>query len=79
MSLPAILARAVVPLLLIAGPLVLLLVRRARRVRERLAAELAVEPPLRGPEKALYRGGSGSFSKVKGNGTIVLTRRRLLK
>src|SRR5690349_2180620 len=49
--------------------------RRSRRIEAELAAELAGEPPLIGPEKASYRGGSGPYPKVKGNGVIVLTER----
>jgi hypothetical protein len=52
--------------------------RRSRRIEAELAAELAGESPLIGPEKAMYRGGSGSYPKVKGNGVIVLTPRRLI-
>src|SRR5829696_4853808 len=58
--------------------LVVLLRRRGRRVGASLAAELAGEPALRGPEKALYRSGSAGYPKVKGNGMIALTRQRLL-
>jgi hypothetical protein len=59
-------------------PLIVLLRRRARRAREQLAVDLAAEPPLRGPEKAVYRGGTGDYPKVNGNGMIALTQRRLL-
>jgi hypothetical protein len=52
--------------------------RRSQRIEAELAAELAGEPPLIGPEKAMYRGGSGPYPKVKGNGVIVLTDRRLI-
>lgn len=51
---------------------------RLRRMRTRLDAELAGEPALRGPEGAIYRSGSGSHPRLKGNGLIVLTERRLL-
>ena len=51
---------------------------RARRAREAIATELMTDAALRGPEPALYRSGSGPYPKVKGNGLIALTRRRLL-
>jgi hypothetical protein len=59
-------------------PVVLLLRSRSRRVAAELSQELATEPALRGPEKGLYRGGSSGYSKVKGNGMIALTQRRLV-
>jgi hypothetical protein len=59
-------------------PLGLLLRSRGRRVAAEVAAVLTTEPALRGPEEALYRGGSRGYPNVKGNGTIVLTERRLL-
>jgi hypothetical protein len=46
--------------------------------RAELAAELATEPAVRGPESGIYRGSTGSYSKVMGNGTIVLTARRVI-
>jgi hypothetical protein len=52
--------------------------RRSQRIEAELDAELAGETPLLGPEKAMYRGGSGSYPKVKGNGVMVLTPRRLI-
>lgn len=60
--------------------LVILLRRMKIRSIAALHADLAAsgEKVLVGPESAVYRGGSGSYSKVKGNGTIVLTDRRLL-
>ena len=48
--------------------------RRSRRIE----AELAGEPAVIGPEKAVYRGGSGGYPWLKGNGVIVLTPERLL-
>jgi hypothetical protein len=78
MSVPVIVAISVLaPLILILGPITVLVVRRRRTVRAELAALLATEPALRGPEGALYRGGTGPYPKVKGNGALVLTRRRL--
>jgi hypothetical protein len=65
-------------LALILVPLFVVLFRRSRRVSARIAADLAAEPALRGPEKALYRGGTGSYPSVTGNGTIALTERRLI-
>jgi hypothetical protein len=59
-------------------PVVLLLRSRSRRVAAELAQELATEPALRGPGKGLYRGGSSGYPKVKGNGMIALTQRRLV-
>ena len=44
--------------------------------RERAAA--SGERFIAGPESAVYRGGSGPYSAVKGNGTIILTNRRLV-
>jgi hypothetical protein len=46
--------------------------------RAELDAELATEPALLGPERGVYRGSTGSYSKVMGNGTIVLTARRVI-
>jgi hypothetical protein len=45
-----------------------------------LAADLADsgERTVRGPERALYRGGTGSYSAVGGNGFLQLTDRRLI-
>jgi hypothetical protein len=54
--------------------------RRSRSLKESLSIELASsgETIRRGPESALYRGGTAGFSKIKGNGVLVLTDRRLL-
>lgn len=54
--------------------------RRSARLVAALNEELAAsgEPPIRGPESALYRGSSGSHSRVKGNGVLALTSRRLI-
>jgi hypothetical protein len=41
-------------------------------------AATAGETIVAGPEPASYRGGTGGHSRVKGNGTIVLTDRRLV-
>jgi hypothetical protein len=52
--------------------------RKSRRARAEMAAELAVEPPLRGPESGVYRGSTGGYSNVSGNGQIALTAQRLI-
>lgn len=54
--------------------------RKSGRLVVSLQAELATagETAMRGPEPALYRGASGIRSRVKGNGAIVLTERRVL-
>ena len=60
---------------------VLVVVRSVRRRLAAQAASMVAEVVGRGeriervPEPAVYRGGSGSFSGVKGNGTLVLTDR----
>jgi hypothetical protein len=41
-------------------------------------AALTGERIVIGPESAVYRGGTGPYSKVKGNGTMLLTDRRLV-
>lgn len=64
--------------LLIAAGLTGFLVARARRARARLATELAHDPAVRGPEPAVYRGCTGGYSQVLGNGQIALTDQRLL-
>lgn len=51
---------------------------RTHRAREAMAAALATDPAIRGPEPALYRGGSGPYPRVKGNGLIALTRTGLI-
>jgi hypothetical protein len=53
--------------------LVVFLIRRRTAMRERLSTELSTEPPLRGPETAVFRGGTGTYPKVVGNGIIALT------
>jgi hypothetical protein len=57
--------------------LVRLIVRRRGAVAERIAADVEGATVLRGPENAIYRGGTGTYPKVDGNGTLVLTDRRL--
>jgi hypothetical protein len=51
---------------------------RVRRAHAEMAAELAREPALRGPEPAIYRGSTGAYSHVNGNGVIALTPQRLI-
>jgi len=65
-------------LVLAAAGLTLWLVARTRRSRARLAGELARDPAVRGPEPAIYRGCTGGYSQVMGNGQIALTEQRLL-
>jgi hypothetical protein len=60
------------------------IVRRWRRGREAWTTELHAEMLasgehiVRGPERASYRGGSGTFSNVRGIGDLILTDRRVL-
>jgi hypothetical protein len=58
--------------------LVAVLTRKATAARAQLAAELALEPAILGPESGSYRGSTGSYPKVQGNGQIALTAHRLL-
>lgn len=51
---------------------------RADAARADLTAAIGDEQVLLGPEPANYRGSTGGFPKVKGNGTLVLTPTRLL-
>lgn len=44
----------------------------------RAQAAASGERVIAGPESAVYRGGTGPYSAVKGNGTILLTDRRLV-
>lgn len=78
----------VVGLLLVTGVILLAvlvpIIRRWRGATRAYLVELRDEMALTGeqvvrpPESANYRGGTGRHSKVKGNGTLVLTDRRLL-
>jgi hypothetical protein len=52
--------------------------KKVHRMQERLAAELQAEPAQRGPEHAVYRGSTGAYPKVLGNGVIALTSHRLI-
>ena len=59
-------------------------VRRWKRKRAAWEQEFAVELDaagdhiVRGPETANYRGGTGTYSQVKGNGQMTLTEQRLV-
>ena len=44
----------------------------------RARADASGERFIAGPERAVYRGGTRPYSPVKGNGTIILTGRRLV-
>lgn len=54
------------------------LAHRSRAAAAALSTELAADPPLRGPESAVYRGSTGSYPKVAGNGRLALTASRLV-
>jgi hypothetical protein len=69
---------------LVLGAVLVLVLPRMKRGSEQFVADLEAELAetdeeiVAGPEAANYRGGTGGHSAVKGNGTIVLTDRRLL-
>lgn len=54
--------------------------RKSASLIESVRNELMIrgEKTIRGPETAIYRGGTGNSSKIKGNGLIVLTNRSLI-
>jgi hypothetical protein len=54
--------------------------QRLSAMKQSMIVELSGsgEQVLRGPEPAVYRGGTRGYSRVKGNGTFVLTDRRIL-
>ena len=60
------------------------LLRKWRRRSQSFVADFRAEAAasgerlISGPEKAVYRGGTGPYGAVKGNGTIILTDRRLV-
>ena len=62
----------------------ILRIRSWRRRSNRFLAEFRARPAasgerfIAGLERAVYRGGTGPYSAVKGNGTIILTDRRLV-
>jgi hypothetical protein len=62
-------------------PIIIWIRRKSARALAELASEVAAledERLVAGPEKGTYRGSSGGHGKVKGNGVIVLTDRRLV-
>ncbi len=69
---------------LIQAAVLILLVRAWRTRANRFLAEFQAraaasgERFIAGPESASYRGGTRPYSAVKGNGTIILTDRRLV-
>jgi hypothetical protein len=69
---------AVIAMVLI--PLFRSLGRKSRQWLDDLHAELALsgERIVLGPESGSYRGGTGGYSVVRGNATLVLTDRRVL-
>jgi hypothetical protein len=60
-------------------PLMIWWTRQSRALKAALPAEVqaAGEHLRRGPESAHYRGASAGYSRVKGNGVLVLTDRQL--
>jgi hypothetical protein len=66
--------------LLILVPIVLWLKKRMRELQASVRAglEASGERIERGPESAVYRGASERLGRVKGNGVLVLTDRRLV-
>lgn len=62
------------------APLLLLWRKRSRAFLEDFRARAAStgERFVAGPERAVYRGGSSPYSAIKGNGTMILTDRRLV-
>ena len=67
-----------VPVLVGAAVLTWFLRRKVNAVRAAITGELQHEPAVRGPESAIYRGSTGDYPKVFGNGVIVLTATRLI-
>jgi hypothetical protein len=63
----------VVPLLVVRW-----VVRRLRSLETALRTEVPPGDLVLGPVQAMYRGGTGSFSRVKGNGALALTREKVL-
>lgn len=61
-------------------PLIIWIRRRSAAALAALREEIAAsgERIVRGPEPALYRGASDVYSRVNGNGIILLTDRRLI-
>lgn len=71
-------AAVVVPVGVALAVLVTVLVRKNRALHRDLEAELAGSAVVLGPESAVYRGTTGDYPRVKGNGLIALTAQRLL-
>ena len=71
-------AAVVVPVGIALAVLVTLLVRKSRALHGELDALLAGATVVIGPESAVYRGTTGDYPRVKGNGLIALTSERLL-
>ena len=61
-------------------PILLWLKKKRVAAHAALNVELAAsgETIVRGPETGLYRGGTGGYSGVSGNATLLLTDRRLI-
>lgn len=61
-------------------PIILWVGKKRAAALGRLAQETSDsgERTVRGPERALYRGGTGNYSSVSGNGILLLTDRRLV-
>ena len=62
------------------APILVIWRRRAAASMQDLDAQVrsSGETIVAGPERAVYRGGTGSDSRVKGNGALILTDRRLV-
>ena len=61
-------------------PILLWLKKKRSATHAALNAELAAsgEVLVRSPEPGLYRGGTGGYSGISGNATLLLTNRRLI-
>ncbi len=61
-------------------PFILWMRGKSARLVESLRDEVAAagEAMVEGPSPGIYRGGSGRFSRVRGNGIVALTDRRLI-
>lgn len=71
-------ASVVVPVGVALAVLITLLLRKNRALHRDLDAELASAAVVLGPESAVYRGTTGDYPRVKGNGLIALTTDRLM-
>ena len=70
-------ALIVVPLLVLSAVLLRVVRRRARSAGQALAAELAADPPVLGPEQVVARPVAGEVPPVAGNGVLALSPSRL--